>query len=61
LEKWLLNAVPVVVSVQVVLSGGDVRLTSFWSRHWYGVPLWPTWRVCAASACARPVTPSQPP
>jgi hypothetical protein len=31
--KWLVNVVPVVVSVQSPGSGGDVRLTSFWSRH----------------------------
>jgi hypothetical protein len=33
LRKWLENAVPVVVSVQRTDSGGEVRLTSFWSRH----------------------------
>ena len=33
LLKWLVNVVPVVVSVQVADSGGEVRLTSFWSRQ----------------------------
>jgi hypothetical protein len=31
--KWLLNAVPVLVSVQSDGCGGDVKLTSFCSRQ----------------------------
>jgi hypothetical protein len=38
-RKWLVNVVPVVVSVQSAGSGGDVRFTSFWSRQAYGTPL----------------------
>jgi hypothetical protein len=34
LRKWLENGVAVVVSEQRTDSGGEVRLTSFWSRHW---------------------------
>jgi hypothetical protein len=34
LKKWLVKVVPVVVSVHRADSGGEVRLTSFWSRHW---------------------------
>ncbi len=59
--KWLLNAVPVLVSVQSAGCGGDVRLTSFCSRQLYRSPFWPIWFVRAASAFARPFTPSQPP
>jgi hypothetical protein len=32
-RKWLEKLVPVVVSVQRTDSGGEVRLTSFWSRQ----------------------------
>src|SRR5215831_16937742 len=39
----------------------SARLTSFCSRHVYGAPAWETCVVCAASAFARPFTPSQPP
>ena len=59
LKKWLSNAGEALV--QRVDSGGEVRLTSFWSRHWYGAPAWSTWRVCARSASRRPSTCSQPP
>jgi hypothetical protein len=61
LVKWLSNGVAVVVSWQVALRGGVARLTSSCSRHVKGVPAWLTWVVCAASALARPLTPSQPP
>src|SRR5437764_11076271 len=54
--KWLVKGVAVVVSVQSAGSGGDVRLTSFCIRHVYAVPPCPIWAVCAASACARPLT-----
>ena len=55
LRKWLWNGVAVVVSVHVAGSGGDVRLTSFCSRHVYGVPAWLTCVVCAAIGAAQPV------
>ena len=59
--KWLVNEVPVVVSVHVAGCGGTARLTSFCSRQVYGVPAWLTWTVCAGSAALRPRTASQPP
>jgi hypothetical protein len=57
--KWLEKAG--VVLVHVAESGGDVRFTSFCSRHWYGAPAWLTCVVCAGSASRIPSTPSQPP
>src|SRR5512133_2329423 len=57
--KWLANGG--VVFVHVADNGGDVKFTSFWSRHWYAAPDCPTCVVCEASAFARPLTPSQPP
>ena len=59
LAKWLENGGA--VFVHVALSGGDVRFTSFCSRHWYDAPDCDTWVVCAGSADASPSTPSQPP
>jgi hypothetical protein len=60
--KALANDVPVVVSVHVVASGdGDVNFTSFCFRQLYGTPACVTCVVWAASALARPLTPSQPP
>ena len=59
--KWLVNGVPVEVSVQSPGSGGDVRLTSFCSRQVYSSPFCAIWFVCASGASARPFTPSQPP
>src|SRR5438105_8920109 len=59
--KWLANALPVVVSVHLADSGGEVRLTSFWSKHLYGTPPWLTWMVLARDASRRPLTPSHPP
>ena len=44
------NSVPVVVSVQVADSGGEVRFTSFWSRQSYGTPAGLTWVVRAGGA-----------
>ena len=45
LVNALENDVPVVVSVHVAGSGGDVRLTSFCLRQLNGVPAWLTWIV----------------
>src|SRR5689334_24463556 len=60
--KALSNDDAVVVSVHVAASGdGDVNFTSFCFRQVYGFPPCPTWAVWAASALARPLTPSQPP
>src|SRR5947209_1420134 len=59
--KWLTNVVAVVRSVQSAGSGGEVRLTSFCIRHVYGEPPCPICVVWAASAFARPFTPTQPP
>src|SRR5690349_10710442 len=60
--KWLVNAGdPGVASAQSAGSGGDVRLTSFWKRQLKIFPASLTCSVCAASAFARPLTPSQPP
>src|SRR5262245_1076116 len=59
LVKALVKVAPVTESVQVAGSAGGARLTSFCSRHVYGVPVWLTWRVFAASAAERPSTPSQ--
>src|SRR5438874_943027 len=61
LRKWLVKVVLVVVSVQSAGSGGDVRLTSFCSKQWYGAPACPICVVWPASALARPLTASQPP
>ena len=61
LRKWLENSVPVVVSVHRADRGGEVRLTSFWSRHWYGVPAWLTWVVLDRGASRRPRTRSHMP
>src|SRR5207302_2677206 len=58
LRKWLVKVVLVVVSVQSAASGGDVRLTSFCSKQWYGSPACPIWVVWPASALARPFTAS---
>src|SRR5580765_2252799 len=55
------NGVPVVWSTQLDASGGDVRFTSFWSRHEKGTPDWLTCVVWVGSAFAIPSTPSQPP
>src|SRR5262249_4485625 len=57
----LVNDGVTVESVHVAASGGDVRLTSSCCRQLNAVPLWFTCVVCAASALARPLTPSQPP
>jgi hypothetical protein len=59
--KRLLNAVPVVWSVQVAGSGGEARLTSFCSRQLNGVPCWLTWTVCRRGAESSPRTPGQRP
>src|SRR5215831_3175241 len=62
--KWLVNAppvLPVVESLHSALSGGEVRFTSSCLRQEYAFPAWLTCVVCAASALARPFTPSQPP
>src|SRR5690349_15674158 len=55
------NAVDVVLSVHVEVSGGDVRLTSFCIRQVKGAPAWLRWMVWAGSALAMPFTPSHPP
>src|SRR5438067_508205 len=64
LVKWLVKVVPVVESVQSG-PGADTRFTSFCIKQVYAgggdVLLCITWVVCAASAAARPFTPSQPP
>src|SRR5690242_12725917 len=60
LVKAVFAGVPV-VSAQVADRGGEVRLTSFWSKQLYVVPFCLTWTVCAALAFVRPLTPSQPP
>jgi hypothetical protein len=57
----LVNVVPVVESVHVAASGGDVRLTSSCFRHVNGVPFWLTCVFSAAVAFALPFTPSHPP
>ena len=60
----LVNGPPVVPAVEsehVAASGGLVRFTSSCLRQVYAFPAWLTCVVCAASALARPFTPSQPP
>jgi len=63
--KWLTKlppGVPGVVSVHVVVSGlGAWRFASFCFRQVYALPASLTCVVCAVSALARPLTPSQPP
>jgi len=49
------------VALQLAVSGGTVRLTSFCGRQASGAPAWSTWVVCAWSAFDSPSTPSQPP
>src|SRR2546422_11253879 len=67
LPKWLLNGVLLlagtvpVVSSHVASSGGDVRFTSFCRRQLKVDPSCLICSVWAASALARPFTPSQAP
>src|SRR4029077_13393985 len=62
LNGLLVKCIPAVVSVAAAQSagnGGEVRLTSFWSRQAYAAP---AWLICVELvALARPLTPSQPP
>src|SRR3954454_11005627 len=61
LVKWLWNVVPVVESVHVTDNGGDVRLTSSWSRQSYRLPAWLTWTVWLVDVLCRPFTPGHRP
>ncbi len=66
LRKWLSNAVPAgVVPEHTVDSGGEVRLTSSWSRQFHGVRAasGPTWvaRGVRAGSRASPSTPGHLP
>src|SRR2546421_3248499 len=61
LRKWLVKVVLVVVSVQSAGSGGDVRLTSFCSKQWYGGPPRPNFGFFAPPAFAPPLPPPPTP
>jgi hypothetical protein len=61
LANALENVVAVVESVQLGACGGEVRLTSFCSRHVKRLPAWFTCSVWAESAPAWPFTFSHEP
>ena len=54
-SKWL-AVMPWAASVQVLLKGGEVRLTSFCGRQEYAAPSCATWVFFAVEASDRPST-----